>query len=39
VQYYWQYLFGQMPDSTTTRSLWRKAPAAATGFLEVLKDL
>jgi hypothetical protein len=36
VQYYWQYLFGQMPDSTTTRSLWRKALSAETGFLEVV---
>jgi hypothetical protein len=39
VQYYWQYLSGQTPGSTTTRSLWRKAPAAETKILEVFKDL
>jgi hypothetical protein len=32
VQYYWQHLSGQMPGSKTIRSLWRKAPAAATRF-------
>jgi hypothetical protein len=32
-----QYLFGQMPGSKTTRSLWRKAPAAVTRSQEFVE--